>query len=171
MIDRQRTSQANLRNGRDSNTMHSACIRGAGQIIYGRVYALARSLSQCTFYGRSLAATRHESRPECSVLFSPSLFHSSRFLLSLFLSPSPPSHLFLSFRLVGARYAIPKIYGCFRNIFGRSHAWNHLPGGHGNFEFSWPPGRGAILPLIGGSEPTILLDVITDWSQLGMLVL
>lgn len=31
--------------------------------------------------------------------------------------------------VLGARYAIPKIYGCFRNIFGRSHAWNHLTGG------------------------------------------
>lgn len=92
-----------------------------------------RSLSRCTFYGRCLpAATRLEPRFSFSSSPSPRFSLSSSlcfsFSLSLCLVPFlrcvvslvPPFSLFSSG--AGARYAIPKIYGRFRNIFGRSHA-------------------------------------------------
>lgn len=53
-------------------------------------------------------------------------------LLLTVVSLVPPFSLFPHGAL-GARYAIPKIYGRFRNIFGRSHAWYHLLGGDSHF--------------------------------------
>lgn len=81
-----------------------------------------------------------EERHRVSRFLSPLHITDSHFLplcltqslLLTVVSLVPPFSLFPHGAL-GARYAIPKIYGRFRNIFGRSHAWYHLLGGDSHF--------------------------------------
>lgn len=81
-----------------------------------------------------------EERHRVSRFLSPLHITDSHFLplcltqslLLTVVSLVPPFSLFPHGAL-GARYAIPKIYGRFRNIFGWSHAWYHLLGGDSHF--------------------------------------
>lgn len=125
--------EANLRRVEGTREMHSISVHGREtDNLWSRLCVRLVRFPDALSTGDVYPLQRGSSLDSLSPLLLP---HDSHFLLlsvSLSLSFSlvpflrcvvslvPPFSLFSSG--AGARYAIPKIYGRFRNIFGRSHA-------------------------------------------------